>query len=275
MRMRGFADFRHRSLERLAEHDFRNDIGGAVSDNLASDYFAVLLGRDDLHEARGLAHRNRLAHRTKWNLADLHLDTARLRLRLAQSDRRNFGLAINASRNREQVEAGLAHARHYFHRRDSLGARLMRQQRRPNHVANRVDTRHARLERVVHLDKTPAIQLDAKLLESEVHAERRAPDRDQHALALHRLVAMPQHHGDTAFDERAPQLLGDFGIEAGKHLLFQLDDRDLRAKRAVEVSELESNRARTNHHDARRHHVEHESLLAGNHAVANLHPGKQ
>ena len=86
---------------------------------------------------------------------------------------------------------------------------------------------------------------------------------------------MPEHHGDSAPDERAAQLLGDFGVEAGEHLLFQLDDRHLGAERAVEVSELESDRAGADNDDARRHLVEHQRLLGGNDAVANFHPRKQ
>ncbi len=86
---------------------------------------------------------------------------------------------------------------------------------------------------------------------------------------------MPKHHRDSALDERAPQLLGDFRVHAGQHLLFQLDDRHLGPERAVEISELEPDRARADHDDARRHLVEHQRLVAGNDAVANLHPRKQ
>ncbi len=95
--------------------------------------------------------------------------------------------------------------------------------------------------------------------------------RPEIALARHRLVAMPQHHGDTALDERAAQLLGDFRVEAGEHLFFHFDDRHLGAERAVEIAELESDWAGADHDDARGHRVEHQRLLAGNHAVADFH----
>ena len=86
---------------------------------------------------------------------------------------------------------------------------------------------------------------------------------------------MPEHHGDAALDERAAQLLGDFGVDAGQHLLFQLDDRHLGAERAVEVAELESDRAGADYDDARGHRVEHQRLLAGDDAVADFHSGEQ
>ena len=102
---------------------------------------------------------------------------------------------------------------------------------------------HDGAERVVDLDEAAALEFDPDLFQSQVRAERIAPDRDQHgfgfdgfrgaagverdrpalALALHRLVAVPEHHRDSALDERAAQLLGDFGVEAGQHLLFQFD----------------------------------------------------
>src|SRR5271154_7049779 len=114
MRMRSLADLGGRRLERLAEHDLRNDVSRAVSDNLASDHFAVLLGRDEFHEAGGLANRDRLADRTKRELADLHFDAARLGPGLAEPPRRTFRLAVEGGGDRERVKAGLAHPRHDF-----------------------------------------------------------------------------------------------------------------------------------------------------------------
>src|SRR5208282_4365373 len=165
MRMHGFAKFGGGGLERLAEHDFGNDVGGGVSDYLASDHFAILFGRDDFHEARGLADRNRLAHRAKRNLADLHFDAARFCVRFAESHRRHFGLAVDASGDREQVETGFAHARHEFNRGDTFGAGLVREQRRADDVAERIDARDGGLERVVYLDEAAAFELDADFFE--------------------------------------------------------------------------------------------------------------
>ena len=50
---------------------------------------------------------------------------------------------------------------------------------------------------------------------------------------------MPEQHRDFALDEVAPQLLGDLGVEAGQHLLFEFDDRHLRPEGLVEVAELQ------------------------------------
>ncbi len=86
---------------------------------------------------------------------------------------------------------------------------------------------------------------------------------------------MTEHHGDAALDERAAQLLGDLGVEAGQHLLFQLDDRDLGAEGLVEVAELETDRAGADHDHAGRQLVVDQRLLAGEHAVAGRHPAKQ
>ena len=86
---------------------------------------------------------------------------------------------------------------------------------------------------------------------------------------------MPEHHGDAALDECAAQFFGDLGVDAGEHLLFQLDDCHLGAERAVEVAELEADGAGADDDDARRHLVEHERFLAGDDAVADLHSREQ
>src|SRR5580704_4932143 len=146
MRMRGLADFGDGGLERFTEHDLGDYVGGGLSDDLASDHFAVLLGGDDFHEARSLVDRDRFADRAERKLADLHFDAARFGVGFAEADGRNFGLAVDACGYGEQVEAWLAHARHNFDGGDTLGAGLVREQGRTEDVADRVDARDARLE---------------------------------------------------------------------------------------------------------------------------------
>ena len=150
----------------------------------APDHLAVFLARDDFDEALGLIDRDRLADRAKRKLADLHLDSALARLRLGQPDRGDLGLAIDASGDRQQVEAGLAHAGHDLDRGDTLGGGLMREQGRTDHVADRVDARAGGAKGVVDLDETAAIEFDAEFFQTQVRAQRIAPDRDQHGFGL-------------------------------------------------------------------------------------------
>src|SRR5581483_12279974 len=55
-------------------------------------------------------------------------------------------------------------------------------------VADRVDVRHGRAAVLVGGDALAAVELDADRLQPEALDERRAPDRDEHEVALDRLV---------------------------------------------------------------------------------------
>src|SRR5579863_4844296 len=178
MRMRGPADFGGRSFERFSQHDFGNYITRVVTNNLAPDHLAVLFGRDDFHEALGRSDRDCSAKRAKRELADLDFDPARFRVRLAEAHGRDLRLAVDASGNVEQIEPGLANAGHYFHRRDSLRAGLVREQGRADDIADRIDAWHGGLEGVVYFDKTAALEFDPEFLEPDILAERCAPDGD-------------------------------------------------------------------------------------------------
>src|SRR5579862_5085791 len=101
-----------------------------MADHLASDDFAVLRADDELHEAFGRVGGDRLAECAEWELADLYLDAARLRLGLAVADAGDFGLAIDASGDRVQIESRFTHTRHNFHSSNALGGRLVREEGR-------------------------------------------------------------------------------------------------------------------------------------------------
>ncbi len=108
MRMDGVAEFGGSRFQRLAQRDLRDQIGRAMADNLASENLSVLLARDQLDEAFDVIGRDRLAHRPERNLADFDFDAAGASLGLAQPDRRDLGLAIDAGRDAREVEARLA-----------------------------------------------------------------------------------------------------------------------------------------------------------------------
>src|SRR5216684_9142725 len=168
MRMDGPADFGSGRCERLAEHDFGNHAGRMMDDNLASDDFAVLLARDQFDESLGLVDGDRLAVCAKRHPAYLDIDSARFRFRLIEAHRRDFGLTVNTSRHGRQVEAGLSHPRHNLDCRDTLGRRLVRQQRRTHDVADRVNALAGGAERVIYLDEAATLELDAGFFEAKV-----------------------------------------------------------------------------------------------------------
>jgi hypothetical protein len=75
MRMDRAAQFSGSHLERPSEHDFGNHIGGVMADDLASDHFAVLLGRYDLDEPLRLIDRDRLAVGPEGDFANFDVET--------------------------------------------------------------------------------------------------------------------------------------------------------------------------------------------------------
>src|SRR6266851_2257565 len=170
MRMDGLADFGRGGFERLAEHDFGNQVSRMMADYLATDDFAVLLARDQLDESLGLVDGDCLAVCAKRHPAYLDIDSARFRFRLIEAHRRDFGLTVNTSRHGRQVEAGLSHPRHNLDCRDTLGRRLVRQQRRTHDVADRVNALAGGAERIVYLDEAAALDLDTGFFQAKVAA---------------------------------------------------------------------------------------------------------
>ena len=70
----------------------------------------------------------------------------------------------------------------------SLVRRLVREHRRPRAVADRVDALRARAQLVVDGDEA-LLHLHARLLETDVVDDRRAPDRDEHLVEHHAAFA--------------------------------------------------------------------------------------
>src|SRR5581483_8376904 len=167
MRMRGAAEFGGRRLQAFSQHHLGNQVGRVMPDDLASDDLAVFLRDDELDESLRLSGCNRLAVGPERELADLHVDSARPRIRLAQPYRGHLGLAVDASRDREEIEPRLAYSRHNLDGRHALRRRLVGEQGRADDVADRIDARAGRAKRIIDLDETSALQLDARLLTPE------------------------------------------------------------------------------------------------------------
>src|SRR5579885_1299328 len=107
MRMHGAAEFGGRRLQGLSQNHFGNQVGRVMSDDLASHDLAVFLRHNELDESLRLSGCNRLAVGPERELADLHVDSARPRIRFAQTHRGYLGLAVDASRDREEIEPRL------------------------------------------------------------------------------------------------------------------------------------------------------------------------
>src|SRR5262249_39633378 len=141
MGMYGVPEFGGSRFQGFAEHHFRNQVGRVVADYLASDHFAVLAGDHQLDKPVGVTDRDRLPDGPERNLSDLYLHAARLRIRLAKPDRGDFRLAVDAARDREQIEPGLTDSGHNFNRGNALARSLVREEGRPPDISDRIDAR--------------------------------------------------------------------------------------------------------------------------------------
>src|SRR5271154_456625 len=126
MGMDRVSEFGSGHFEGLPQDYFGNHVGGVEADDLAADHPIILLRRDDFDEAFRLINRDRLPVRAEWDLTDLDIEPTGFGVCLAQADRRDFRLAVDAAGYCEQVETGFAHSRHDFDRGDSFRRRLMR-----------------------------------------------------------------------------------------------------------------------------------------------------
>ena len=86
-------------LQRLADGVALDQLGDFGADHMRAEQLAGLRVEHRLHEALGLAERDRLAVADEGEFADLHLVAGFLGLGLGQADRRDLRAAIGAARD--------------------------------------------------------------------------------------------------------------------------------------------------------------------------------
>ncbi len=110
---------------------------------------SLIMPSDLVHRARAAAGRER-------KLADAHLVTRRFRFLFGEADGRDFGIGIDAVRNRDRIERRRLIAGDHFGGDDALLHRAVREQRLPGDVADRENVRHLRALLMVDRDETLA-----------------------------------------------------------------------------------------------------------------------
>ena len=143
------------------------------------------LVRDDLDEAVGLAERHGLAARRERELADGHRPAVLLRFRLTEADRRHLRPAIGAGRDVGVVDGSRILPRERFRRDDTLGHRLVCQQRRSGHVADRIHALHRRFHRGRDFHEI-ALHLHAERFQAHALHARGTTDGHEHLLGVDR-----------------------------------------------------------------------------------------
>src|SRR6185437_10562173 len=209
-------------------------------------------------------------------------------LRLGQADARDLRLAIGAAGDLALVEAVHLEAGDGLDDDDALVLGLVRQHRRAGDVADRPQAGNVGAAVVID-DDGATVDLHAELFEPEVlrvalHADGRdqgiAGDVDLAAVleldmghdAGLRFVDLGDlglgHELDTALFEALLYVRGDFGVLDRQDLRQQLDDRHLRAERAVERGELHADGPRAHDDERFRHRLGRHRLEIGPDAIA-------
>jgi hypothetical protein len=183
MRVDGRAQFVGRRFERDGQADFRDEFGRVRADDVRAEDFAVRLADDELHEALGIARRDRLAAGLVGELADLEFEALFLRLLFGHADAGDLRLAIGAAGEHGHLVRLLAGDEKTFHRLDRLVRGDVRQPGRPDDVARAVDALDRRLVAVVGLEIT-AIEFELDPVAEQAVELRLDPDGDEQMLRL-------------------------------------------------------------------------------------------
>src|SRR3989440_2859708 len=174
------------------DYAFVDDLGRVRADDVNAQKFVVARLADDLDEALLLAEYARLGGGGERELRDLHVVTQLLRLRLRQSDRSHFRVAVSTRRHVSKIyrvrllPRDLLGDEHALFRGE-VRERGMRLAGNRYHVADGEDVRFARAAELVNLD-VAARHFYLRPLKPQPFRERHAPDRDQKHLGFERHV---------------------------------------------------------------------------------------
>src|SRR5580698_8438569 len=260
------------------------------ADEVNAQHRAAALGGDDLGRATGLQD---LALAVAGQVVDDlgGLDATIENDRGGDAHRRDIGVAVSHPGDAVVVNGRDRQLGEPLGDHDSLGEADVRQLRAGNEIADRGDRRDARPAVFVHGDEA-AIGGHAGVLVPEAGRDRSSADGDQQQLGVERGAALEgdRDAGVGGFDALEPgtELVADAapaerpleqlgaGLVLGRQQVRQhLDDRHLGAERTPDARELDPDHAAAEDDRGRRHAVELESLIAGDHPLpVDVDPGQ-
>ena len=232
-----------------------------------------------LHAAVGLVETPGATVRHERERAHRNRHAARRGLLLRQTDARELGPGVDDVRDRVVVHVrGLP--RHALDGDDALLARLVREHRTRDDVADGEHAGDARLEAVVHDDPPALVDLHAELADAEPVHVGSPSDRDEHDVGLDVGGAVFGRDGDAHAvtrahraarlgrePEREPlpfertlQLARHPAVHAGQDPVDDLHDGHLGPEAAPDRAELEPHGARADDQHAGRHARQRERL---------------
>src|SRR6266568_1292545 len=280
MRVYGERDVRDRRAHLDREGEFADQVARVRTDNRrAEEDLGVGVG-EELHEAVVLARREGAADRRERHPADAHLTPLGGRLRLLHPDRGDFGVREDGGGHRAIVDLD-GMAGDHLRRDEAFLRRLVREERRADHVADREDVRIRRPQLPVHLDVSPRPDLDAAFVgrqivrvratsdghEDQVRAAGDQPirrdDVDDRLVLVHPPAARLRLHVDL--DAELLQAPRDDAnrveVRPRQDLVHDLDHDDAAAELRVERADLEPGDAAADDREVRRDAGELERFL--------------
>src|SRR2546426_2750505 len=176
--MDGEGDVREGRTHLDRQGEFADQVARIRTDNRrAEEDLRVGVG-DEFHEAVVLAGRQRPADRRERDLPDPRSPGLRGRLRFLQADRGDLGVREDCGGHRVDVQLDRM-TRDHFGRRDAFLRRLVREERRANHIPDCEDVRVRRAQLAIHLDVSTRTELHAGDFRMEIVRVRSAAHGDE------------------------------------------------------------------------------------------------
>src|ERR1022692_4320410 len=283
MRMDELGDVRRRCLPVVDELALGDQLADARADQVNSEHRTAAGHGDDLRRALRLQDLAlAIAREVIGELGGL--DSACRRGGRRNAHRGNLGVAVGDPRHPVIVDRGDLQAAEPLGHHDPLGEPDVSQLGTRGEVADSGDRRHIRLAVAVDGD-VAALHGHSRLRVAEPGRDRPAADRDEQQVGIDGGAALERdgHPGPGVLDSLEPGagLLADAAPPEGplqqlrarfllgrQQMRQHLHDRDLGAERPPDAGELHSDDPAAKDHHRRRHLVEGEGLVAGDHALA-------
>src|SRR6266508_746610 len=239
------------------DHRTRQEVGAVTGEDVRAEDLAAAVVEHELDPSATVAERARLAALADVVAAHLHLVAAGERLLLGQPDAGELGAGEDRARNHPVVGPQRGAVEHVRDRDRRLVGGDVREHPAADRVSDRVHVRQGRAQLLVDLDPGRAA-FDSHLLESEPIDDGGAADAEQEPVARDALAAAGEDDAGTPAVELDPgvrenanplllqvaaQKLGQLGLVDAREPRAALDDRHFGAKAAVDLRELERDRA--------------------------------
>ena len=289
-------DVLERGTHLECDHAFTDQRLGLRCDDVHSEKKIALRVADELDHAVRLVHRPCPAARDQREFPDADLVAGGFRLFFGEADRRDFGIGVDAVRNRDRIERRGFVAGDHFGGNDAFFHRFVSEQRCARDVADREHSRNLRATLRVDGEEAALVGCETGRGEVEFRGDGTAADGDERHLEFARFVfaagELARDHGfhagggllerrdlrgkrdlNALLLEDPAHRLGDLEVGSGQNLRQHFDHQHLRTETRVDGGKLEADDAATDDQQRLRNFVETHGVVGVDDRLAVARPG--